>query len=164
MLKITLWIDYHHKTQHTSRRVVFSTKLTSLLNNTVNFLCKTPSSWTRYIKLVKQNRLALKLKSRGGKPCAKALFFSSDRLSPRLIALFQHSVLFQLATLLLFPRVVPSLLMFISVFGGFFHWALLLLNMTQEPHLLGTADFSGIWCPSLSHHLWLVWGRRVAMS
>lgn len=58
--------------------------------------------------------------------CAKALFFSSDRLSPRLIAVFQRSVLFQLAIVLLFPCVVPSLLMFISVFGLFFHWALLL--------------------------------------
>lgn len=53
--------------------------------------------------------------------CAKALFFSSDRLSPRLIAVFQRSVLFQLAIVLLFPCVVPSLLMFISVFGLFFH-------------------------------------------
>lgn len=145
-------------------------KLTSLSINMVNFLCKTPSSWTRYIK---RNRLALKLKSRGGKPRAKGLFFSSDRLSPRLIAVFQHSVLFQLATLLLFPRVVPSLLMFISVFGPFFPLSspaslALLLNMTQDPNILGTADFARTWCPVLSHHVWLVlvlvvWGRRVAM-
>lgn len=162
------------KTQlNTARRVVFSTKLTSLLITTVNFLYKTPSSWTRCIKLVNWNRLALKLKSRGGKPCAKALFFSSDRLSPRLIAVFQHSVLFQLATLLLFPHVVPSLLCLYLSLDVFFPLSspaslTLLLNMTQEPNLLGTG-FARTSCPALSHHVWLVlvlleWGRRGTMS
>lgn len=166
------WLSPQNST-YCQKSFVFS-KTHLIVDQHSDLLCKTPSSWTRYIKLVKQNRLALKLKSRGGKPCAKALFFSSDRLSPRLIAVFQHSVLFQLAPSHLFPRVVPSLLMFISVFGRFFPLSspasvVLLLNMTQEPNLLGIVDVARTWCPALSHIVWLalvlvVWGGRVATS